>query len=341
MLTAPLTPSRKFSVSSYLAGFNSLRALGALLVCARHFSGLLPERERVDFLRELVTYGPTGVYLFFVISGYILPYSLLRQDYQLSKLGTYLKRRFVRIAPAFYVAALLTLFQWVIIDKFVNHGVFYTRDITPARLAHNFFFTVPFTEYKWVVSAAWTLGVEWQFYLVLGLLFPLLFTIKRAGLWFTLFYGLVGLLGARLAFGLHFLTFSSLFALGGTTLLWQRGQLPLAGYLGSLGLFTGLAVYQLSPWAAGVGLMTVPAILFSTRPIPVLSSIGKMAYSFALTHMLVGQTAEFVLYRLIQPTSDAGRLLVLGICLLVALGAAIPFYRWVEQPFTQLAKRMR
>lgn|GEM_PF-5169171 len=336
-----MTPTPKRAAPGYLAGFDNLRALAALLVCFRHFTSLLPERERVDALREIANLGPTGVYLFFVVSGYLVPYSLLRQGYRLPDFGAYLKRRFVRIGPAFYVATLLTLFQWAIIDRFVHEGPAYSREMSLARLAHNFLFTIPFTHYDWIVGTTWTLGIEWQFYLVLGLLFPLLFGGLRASWQFLAVYILLAALGLVLNPGLTFLAFSSLFALGGVTLLWQRGQLPLPGYLASLLLFTGLTTYQVSPWAAGVGLLTVPAMLFITRPIWGLSAIGRIAYSFALTHMLVGRTAEFVLYRLLQPTSDAGRSLVLGLCLAAALGVAALFYRWVERPFMQLSKQMR
>lgn len=335
-----LTPTTKNAPPAYLAGFNSLRALAALLVCFRHFSSLLPERERVDVFREIASYGPAGVYLFFVVSGYIVPYSLLRQNYQLPDFGAYLKRRFVRLAPPFYVATLLTLVQWVVIDKFVHQGPAYIREVGFGRLLHNLFFTVSFTKYDWVVGTAWTLGVEWQFYLVVGLLFSVFFISKQGGWWFIALYALLGLFSLTIVSGLNFPAFSSLFALGGATLLWQRGRLPLPAYLLSLLLFAGLVFYQLYPWAAAMGLLTVLGILFITRPIPVLTSIGKIAYSFSLTHMLVGRTAEFILYRLLTPTSDAGRTLVLVLCLCLALAFAALFYRWVELPFMRLSKQV-
>ncbi len=46
-----------------------------------------------------------------------------------------------------------------------------------------------------------------------------------------------------------------------------------------------------------------------------------------------------MLYRLLTPTTDAGRLVVLGCCLVLALAVAALFYRWVERPFARLAKQ--
>jgi peptidoglycan/LPS O-acetylase OafA/YrhL len=339
-MSSPASSTAKVSTTQpYLLGLNNLRAIAALFVCCRHFAGLLPERERIDALREVVALGPMGVYFFFVISGYIVPYSLFRKDYRLPELGRYLWRRFVRLAPPFYIATLLTLVQWAAVSKLLGRA----PDPAPSlpQLLHNALFTIPFSGYKWVIAAAWTLAVEWQFYLVLGLAFPLVFAHRRAGWYFLLASGLLALLGPAAGFGLSFLSLSSLFSLGGATLLWQRRQLPLPAYLASALFFTAATAYYVNPLAAGIGLVAVPALVFITRPLPLLDGLGKMAFSLVLTHMLVGQTVEYLLFRLIGPTTDAGRLLVLGGCLAAALAGAALFYRWVERPFIRLSSRRR
>lgn len=175
---APLAAARgNRATLPYLPGLDNLRALAALGVCTYHFvAGLLPEREQVVFIRELFSQVYLGIYIFFVVSGYVLPYSLLRQKYQLSHLWPFLKRRFVRINPPAYVAMGLVLVQWCFIDTFVNHNHYYTDSISAARLLHNLLLTVSFTDYNWIVGACWTLAVEWQFYILTGLLFTVLFT---------------------------------------------------------------------------------------------------------------------------------------------------------------------
>lgn len=81
---APLAAARgNRATLPYLPGLDNLRALAALGVCTYHFvAGLLPEREQVVFIQELFSQVYLGIYIFFVVSGYVLPYSLLRQKYQ-------------------------------------------------------------------------------------------------------------------------------------------------------------------------------------------------------------------------------------------------------------------
>ncbi len=283
----------------YLVGLNTLRAIAALLVCVRHFAYLLPEREQVAALREILGYLPSGAQLFFVVSGYIVPYSLLRQQYRLPRYGAFLRRRFVRVAPPFYIAALLTVLNQVVVSRLLPAGTSVILLPSLAKVIHNLLFTVPYTTQEWIIGAAWTLGVEWQFYLLIGLLLPLLFAARWGG-WLSLaLYATVGLLTWQLlpSGGLSLLTFSPLFALGTTTLLWQRGQLPLLPYLAGLLSFGLLEAALLNPLAAAASVLLVLALLFLRKPVPGLDTVGRIAYSLTLTHMLTGRTVEYVLYR--------------------------------------------
>ncbi len=337
MLATPLAPRLP-----YQAGLNSLRALAALSVCCFHyFSGLLPERELVSFSKQLFERGYLGIDVFFVISGFIIPYSLLAKGYQLSDFGGYLRRRLVRINLPAYAAMLLVITQWVITDKLLNHNAHFLSGLTASRVLHNLFFTVPFSQQNWFVGACWTLATELQFYCFVGLFFGVVY--KQARLTgFGLAFGLLAVVAA-----LHLLppatifVYSPLFALGGTALHWQQRQLSTLAFGSCLVVFTALTYYLLDEYAAKTGLAAALALVLLHRPIPGLDWVGKVSYSLYLTHVLVGRTTEFVLFRLLAPTSDIGRTLVMGVCLAVALGVAGLFYRWVEQPCMRLAARQR
>ncbi|MGI4760283.1 MAG: acyltransferase family protein [Janthinobacterium lividum] len=327
----------------YQPGINNLRAIAALGVCLFHyFTGLLPEREHVAFTKHLFVRGYLGIDIFFVISGFIIPYSLLRQNYQLTDFGTYLKHRLIRINPPAYAAMLLVLAQWTFIDTFAKSDHAYLGSVSVPRLLHNFLFTIPFTRYEWLVGACWTLATELQFYLFLGLLFSLLFAPQRSVWWFVGGYLLLSIgYQANVATTITFLTNAPLFALGGTCVLWQQQRLSALGFGALLFVFTALTYWQLDWMAAAVGLLTAGAILTVRTAVPGLSAIGKISYSLYLTHMLVGRMTEFLLIRIIAPTSDIRRTLIVCLCLGAALGVAALFYLWVERPFVQLAKRVR
>lgn len=321
----------------YLPGLDNIRGAGALGVCTYHFvAGLLPEREQVVFMRELFSQVYLGIYVFFIVSGYVLPYSLLRQDYHVSRLWSFLTRRFVRINPPAYLAMLLVLGQWYVIDNFVNHNHSYTNDISAGRLLHNFFLSVSFSKYNWIVGACWTLAIEWQFYALTGLLFPVLFKHRWAGWWFVgLNVALSGLYFLHIP-GIPYFTYLTdvpLFALGGATLLWQREKLSGLAYGACLVLFTALTVLHFDILTAKAAVLTVLAIVFINKPIPGLASVGKISYSLYLTHMLVGRMTEFLLVKIITPDSDLHRTIIVGLCFVSALVVASLFYSWVERPF--------
>jgi peptidoglycan/LPS O-acetylase OafA/YrhL len=177
----------------YLIGLNSLRAVAALSVCLYHFTnGGLP-KVIVPITQRLFSRGALGVDVFFVISGFIIPYSLLGKNYQVANILIYLKKRIFRINPPAYAAMLLVILQWVIIDKFIQHSDTYTQGLSLKQLVSNVLFIVPFTSYQWIVGIFWTLAIEFQFYLFIGLLFNMLFERQHIA-WFVGGYLLVNLL---------------------------------------------------------------------------------------------------------------------------------------------------
>src|SRR5262245_24990151 len=72
-----------------IAEVDGLRALAMTMVVAQH-CGLAP-------------FGWTGVWLFFVISGYVISRNFLREEYKADSVArqflTFMKRRFFRIVP--------------------------------------------------------------------------------------------------------------------------------------------------------------------------------------------------------------------------------------------------
>jgi peptidoglycan/LPS O-acetylase OafA/YrhL len=332
---APVNPGK-----NYLVGLNALRAIAALSVCLFHYTnGMLPKLV-VPYTKAAFENGYLGVDIFFVISGFIIPYSLIGKNYRVSKIGNYLKKRILRINPPAYVSVFLILAQWFLIDYFINHSTHYTDSLSWGQLLANLTFIVPFTNYQWINGIFWTLAIEFQFYLFIGLLFARLF--EHAIPWFVGIYLLIAT-AALLphAASIWFLAYSSLFALGGLALLWQQRRLsPLAYGLGLL-MFGAIAFWQLSFYAALVGVGTALAINAITFSIPGLTFLGKLSYSLYLVHGLIGTTAEFVIIKLLPPTSDARKLLLTAICLSLAIAGAYLFYRFVEQPFMRLAGQKR
>jgi peptidoglycan/LPS O-acetylase OafA/YrhL len=324
----------------YLVGLDALRAVAALSVCLFHFTGGMMPKLMVPAAQNAFSRGYLGVDIFFVISGFIIPYSLVGKNHQVAGIFAYLKKRVMRINPPAYASLFLVIGQWFIIDKLIQHTSRYTGNLTVGQLVHNMLFTVPFTHYKWINGIFWTLAIEFQFYLFIGLLFSLLF--ERSVAWFVGLYVLV----AAVSFvpgteSMAFLHYSSLFALGGVALLWQQQRISQALYLAGLLGFGLLTCWQLDVYSGVIGVATAVGINMLKLRIPGLSFLGRMSYSLYLVHGLIGTTAEFVLIKLLPPTTDARKLLLTLVCLGLAIGGAYLFYRLVEQPFMKLASRKK
>lgn len=158
--------------STRLPGLDTLRAVAILAVMSFHLSGLLPESWRpVD------RFGWMGVDLFFVLSGYLIGWQLLKPYVTggTSPVGEFYRRRVFRILPA-YCVVLALYFLW---------PVWREQDgISPMWQF------VTFTENLFVdyannqaFSHVWSLCVEEHFYLVLPLL--VMAMMRRPSAWRT------------------------------------------------------------------------------------------------------------------------------------------------------------
>jgi len=142
---------------------DGVRALAATSVLVSHASGL------TTFAQSNATLGPitarfnVGVTIFFVLSGFLLyrPYIAARlADRDAPSLGGYLRRRALRILPAYWLA-LTVLAIWPGLD-----GVFTKDWWVYYGFAQNF-------RSAWIVQGigpAWTLHVELTFYALLPLI---------------------------------------------------------------------------------------------------------------------------------------------------------------------------
>jgi len=148
--------------SRVLSNLQGLRGIAALMVCFYHLSAVLPE----GLLRSFLKQGIIGVQLFFMISGYIMVHTTRGiPGGSIAEAGKYLLKRFIRIAPLYYIATFL-----YIADD-INNG--YLQDnlikvvktllfIPQMTNIHGPYYGVP------VLEVGWSLNYEMLFYLLLA-----------------------------------------------------------------------------------------------------------------------------------------------------------------------------
>lgn len=319
-----------------------------MLVVVSHLGSSLDFRfpRVIDVFRES---GDLGVGLFFLISGVVVPWSLAGRTYHLRHFPRFIARRLIRLDPPYF--ATITI-------AFVLIGRRALRDGTPlpftmSDLVMHLGYLCDLTGHRWVLSVFWTLGIEFQFYLLIGLAFPLLAIPLAWGRapreWFLLLTALTW--GIAHAPALYFTGswgyWSHYFLLGFAVFLVRRGyahwSLPIWE--------AGLVWYLFAPidpvmWgvliAGGGTIVVVPADVSRWRGwlLP-LFGLGAISYSLYLTHLLLlGKITGTAIARG-WTNSTAGALVVAGVEIAFSLCVATALWASVERPFLSLSRRVR
>lgn len=166
-------PVQLARIESRLPYLDALRGLAATVVLAAHVGtiGQFPEAKAVEGFTK---HGVWGVQLFFVVSAFSLMMMADRRAGEAWPNMSFAIRRFCRIAPLFYVMAVI-IWAW-------NP---WKLDYSWGEIASNalFVFNFPEGRIQWgIPPAGWTIGVEMPFYV----LFPLLVLRARDALSATL-----------------------------------------------------------------------------------------------------------------------------------------------------------
>lgn len=306
-----------------------LRGLTAIVVAFYHFSNFfLP---KTNWLHRLFAEGYLGVEAFFVISGMVIPLSFAQKNYTIQQFKSVVTKRIIRIEPAYWASIVLMIF----IDAF---GGLYERGQLPNFNGFNLFLHIfhanaVFNE-TWLRGIYWTLAIDWQFYLVVCLAFPL---FNRPEYWvrYPLYAVFLGghWLGSYAWLPYHIVPFGAGVALfhfyRGYANRWELGAI-LAALL--FAHFKAFNVEHCLATAISVGI-----ILFVQQVGTVGKFLGKISYSYYLTHVFSGWT---LLNGLAMLTKDPT---ILTIGVFVAVGLSIPFAKWfydlVEAPTIAWAKK--
>ena len=382
------SPTTTAAAPLHLAFLDALRGWAILMVVMVHvgqgrstilmitpgFSPAVPDIVLPYWLRAITDGGGNGVTLFFVVSAFSLSLGLLGGHG--AHWRGYAWRRFLRIAPMFYLA-----------------GAFYLlwTGLAPRAGAPNgiAWWTIPLTAifmHVWspaavnlVVPGGWSVWVEAQFYLILPALLALTRRI-RSLVWLGALATL-GLVGAHLLYlVVSYLHLSSVefrlfwpghqlvnfpWGILAVLVLRRHGEAlrarattiaPVALDTISIGLF-GFMLLVLSRAGSshpnwGAQMLFAPCaaglcVLLALRPARVLvnaplAALGRVSFSLYLVHFVMLGPGLAVARALLP--ADAAPLVVLGtsygLVLLFSVPIAALTFAWVETPFIALGRRL-
>ena len=165
-------PSRTASIPR-IPSLDGLRALSIFLVLALHTIQRFSLTHHVALVWYAIFDGGTGVFIFFVISGYLIT-SLLLHEHQkrgsISMRGFYLRRAMRILPPLYAYVAVLLLLGWAG-RLTINH-----LDIVSAL----FFFHNYAPGSMWSLEHFWSLSIEEQFYFLWPVI--LLYCLRKPGI---------------------------------------------------------------------------------------------------------------------------------------------------------------
>jgi peptidoglycan/LPS O-acetylase OafA/YrhL len=353
---APVAPSERSLRFVFIDG---LRGIAACSVMVFHFiaSGSFYPifQSRLPHVFGVAHFGFLGVDIFFVLSGFVIAFSVRNEKVTGRFVRSFIVRRWLRLDPPYLLTIALTLLLlWFYNSGLHQHG---TPMPTIRQTLANVFYLTGILKIQPMLPVFWTLCLEVQFYLLfIGALWAGRWTRNgdcNQHNWLSMSLLMVlGLASFAVVVGWlprfdgWFINDWNLFLLG--SLLWwtiARTISPawLIAYAAALtfasvktnnyAVYTGLLTAAAIAIAAGVGGLTT---LLGNRP---LQFLGKISYSLYLLHPLIGpQLDGYITWH----HRDSLTLAILCVCVSIAvcIGAAWLMQRFVEMPCVRIGKQL-
>jgi len=328
------------------------RGFAALWVMLFHGFGTTYQNRLhplTEGLKAISQPGWLAVHLFFVISGYCITASLDRARLHQETPWDFLKNRFWRLYPTYWVAFLFTILLNLISLPFNQVAIGHVLPPDWQWWLGNTFLIQPYLGVSSYVVVYWSLVVEVGFYLMAAGLFVLWnrWGVKPA-VCFSLILGMISLglqgtilqmssLGAWSEFLCGALVYSALAARSQNSLLWQSLSLAWIAFLGAVSFWQNSSGGHSQLWFSALFALGLYFLYPVDRQLAQLKSLnwlrlmGLMSYSLYLLHVPLQGRVINLGSRLISVESP-GFLILQVVGWLVAIGISYLFYTLVENP---------
>jgi len=313
---------------SRLSTIDALRGLAALSVCWYHFSncqGLLQE----GWLQSSGSYGWLGVECFFVISGFVIPLSMYRGEFKLQRdWKTFFGKRILRLDPPYLISVAIAgtlLYLGSMAPGFAGEA----PDISLIRIIGHIGYLNVFLGHGWFNPVYWTLAIEFQYYILIALLYVLISSRDARVLWIsTLGLAALSFLPIGSEFVLHFIV---VFTVGITTFQHHIGLIKQRTYFIFLLILSTISLLCFDVSIAIVGALTSLSIAFVRVEMPrLLSFFGMISYPMYLIHVPIGGRVVNIGKRFAHTLPT--HILVFVFALALTVVSAYFMYLYVERP---------
>lgn len=322
------------SKSKNISSVEMMRGIAAFMVAYFHIArgnpGFLPE---TNLFFKAGAYGWAGVEIFFVISGFIITYAMIKGGYQLARVHKFVAKRLIRLEPP-YIISIIMVLVLMYVSTLSPHYRGKPFDPDWWNVLSHLGYVNAFTGEPWLQDVYWSLAIEFEFYLGLALLFPLLVHKNKA----VAITAMVGLLAMSFIPTGHAHVFEYLpfFCMGIFYALFLSHKLdkPLFGILFTAAV--AVCFFKYDYILTGLGLVTIGAFAFIKSVPKPLAWLGKISYSLYLLHIPIGGRIINITEVLVK--NEYLRILAVFGALAFCVFLSWLFYKWVEKPFQKWSK---
>jgi peptidoglycan/LPS O-acetylase OafA/YrhL len=306
---------------------DALRAAAASAVAFFHFAYIV-EWDWPQLYRVLY-HGMEGVYAFFVISGMVIPLALDRRAYSLARYFLFLKQRWIRLTPPFVFVAILFYLSMTPMEQWLSQSWL---------VVANALLVAPWVGGHWIVEIFWTLCVEFQYYILIGLF---IIGLRQDAWWRSRLVLLCWISLGGISWWMHDKAFvwyhAPVFTLG--IISWMR----VAGRMKNLEFYVWSAALLPLVYFINGEITTVIAYLtwliirLNWSSPRALNWVGERSYSLYLVHLTTGGFCLQVCKPYLNGPQE--RLMAFIGAYLISLIAAQVLYKKLEIPSIHWAQR--
>jgi len=319
--------------NKHIHSVTMLRGLASLGVCFAHLTGTVNS----EGLRSIGHYGTWGVSVFFIISGFIIPYSLYTAEYRISDYPKFLLKRIIRLDPP-YLLTITGIFLLSWLAQLSPHHTSQALDPLSKNTLYHLFYLVEILNGKWLIVVFWTLAIEFQFYLLIGLLFPLLNAKKIV--YIFLLIVILCLVPFLLTDDRFVTNYLLMFLSGILFFLFRVNKINLMVYLSLAIVLIVLSYFKTGLEGLVCPIISICFIQFANKPFKPLIFLGMISYSLYLIHTPFG-TDGLINFLQNYITGDTERILLMFAALPLIILAAWLFYLVIERPSLGFAKKIK
>jgi peptidoglycan/LPS O-acetylase OafA/YrhL len=320
----------------YFSSLDLLRGLASVAVIFFHFThGNKGYLSPDNFLYVIGRYGFLGVDVFFVISGFVIPYAMYRGRYKLASFGRFMVKRVVRIEPPYLISIVMVLVLNYLSTFSPNYGGEpFNLDFT--RLALHVGYFNAFSDYPWYNDVYWTLAIEFQYYIVVALIFPLLLHPKKYISIITL--TVFAILGAFITDHSFIFNYGLLFIVGILMFQFQVGYLK-KGEFGLLLLIVLIMIFaKFDKRYLIAALLPYFFIMYFDFGNSFSRFLGNISYSLYLVHIPIGGRVINLTKQLTE--DEFTRSIFVFVAMAVSIFASWVFFKLIEKPTMLLSKKL-